>query len=117
MWGRLTVIAGLAARSRNVVLGINNWTFFANETGLKWYTTFRSLIASCRLHGLNPQDYLEQLLRLGPHWPVTRMIELAPKYWAKTIAGLDAQQRAILMRPWEPSDAVSATAMETARAA
>jgi transposase len=105
------------AQLRNVVLGINNWTFFANETGLKWYTTFRSLIASCRLHGLNPQDYLEQLLRLGPHWPVTRMIELAPKHWQKTIAGLDPQQRAILMRPWEMADAVTATAAEAARAA
>jgi transposase len=102
---------------RNVVLGINNWTFFANEAGLKWYATFRSLIASCRLHGLNPQDYLEQLLRLGPHWPVTRMIELAPKYWTKTIAGLDPQQRAILMRPWESADAVTVMAAETARAA
>jgi transposase len=105
------------AELRNVVLGINNWTFFANETGLKWYTTFRSLIASCRLHRLNPQDYLEQLLRLGPHWPITRMVELAPKYWAKTIAGLDPQQRAILMRPWEPADVATATVVETTRAA
>lgn len=66
------------------------------------------MIASCRLHGLNPQDYLEQLLRLAPHWPVTRMIELAAKYWARTIAGLDARQRAILARPWEAADAATA---------
>jgi transposase len=101
------------AELRNVVLGINNWTFFANETGLKWYTTFRSLIASCRLHGLNPQDYLEQLLRLGPHWPVARMIELAPKYWAETIARLGPHHRALLARPWEIAD-VPATYVEPA---
>jgi transposase len=102
---------------RNVVLGVNNWTFFANETGLKWYTTFRSLIASCRLHGLNPQDYLEQLLRLGPHWPVTRMLELSPKYWATTLAGLDAHHRTLLVRPWEIVDVPREVAPVTGRAA
>jgi hypothetical protein len=86
---------------RNLVLGRHNYQWFANETGLRWYTTFRSLIASCSLHGLNAQDYLEQLLRLAPHWPVTRVLELAPKYWARTLAQLDEHQRAILVRPWE----------------
>ncbi len=86
---------------RNLALGRHNWTFFANETGLRWYTTFRSLIASCRLHQLNPELYLEQILRLAPHWPVTRVLELAPKYWNATRANLDARQRAILVRPWE----------------
>lgn len=86
---------------RNLALGRHNWTFFANETGLRWYTTFRSLIASCRLHGLNPQVYLEEVLRLAPHWPVTRVLELAPKHWNRTRANLDSRQRAILIRPWE----------------
>jgi len=116
--GRLRLDNNISeAELRNVVLGINNWTFFANETGLRWYTTFRSLIASCRLHGLNPQDYLEQLLRLGPHWPVTRMLELAPKYWTTTIAGLDALHRALLVRPWEIAHVTPEAASVTGRAA
>ena len=102
---------------RNLVLGRHNWQWFANETGLRWYTTFRSLIASAALHGLNAQEYLEQLLRLAPHWPVTRMIELAPKYWAQTVAGLDARRRAILRRPWEPGDVATELAAAIARAA
>lgn len=81
------------------------------------YTTFRSLIASCALHGLNPQEYLEQVLRLAPHWPITRMLELAPKYWAKTKVGLDARQRAIVARPWETADAVPEMVAALARAA
>lgn len=85
---------------RNVVLGRHNWKWFANETGLRWYATFRSLIASCALHGLNPQVYLEQLLRLAPHWPVTRQLELSPKYWQKTVAGLGAAERTIITPPW-----------------
>jgi transposase len=59
------------------------------------------LIASCVLHGLNAEQYLEEVLRLAPHWPVTRVLELAPKYWARTRAGLDARHRAIATRPWE----------------
>lgn len=86
---------------RNLALGRHNWTFFANETGLRWYTTFRSLIASCRLHGLNAETYLEEVLRLAPHWPAHRVLELAPKYWTATREGLDDKQRAILARPWE----------------
>jgi transposase len=99
-----------------LILGEHNWQWFANETGLRWYTTFRSLIASCALHGLNAQSYLEQVLRLAPHWPVTRMLELAPKYWTRTVSALDAKMRSILMRPWEiaPGDAPVATETEAA---
>jgi hypothetical protein len=32
---------------------------------------------------------------------VTRMLELAPKYWNRTLAGLDDRQRLIITRPWE----------------
>ncbi len=86
---------------RNLVLGRANWMFFENETGLKWYTVFRSLIASCTLHGLNPQAYLQAVLRLTPHWPVNRVIELAPKYWPETNERLDDGQRAIIEAPWQ----------------
>jgi transposase len=93
---------------RNLVLGLSNWVFFANETGIAWYTTFRSLIASCILHRLNPEIYLEQLLRIVPHWPKNRVLELAPKYWTATVAKLDTEWRAILARPWEPGVIASA---------
>jgi transposase len=93
---------------RKLVVGLSNWVFFANETGIRWYTTFRSLIASCMLHRLNPEIYLEQLLRIVPHWPKHRVLELAPKYWSRTVAGLDAKWRAILERPWEPGVVASA---------
>jgi transposase len=100
--GRIRLDNGISEQQlRNVALGRHNWTFFENETGLKWYTTFRSLIASCSLHDLNAQLYVEQVLRLAPHWPTTRVIELAPKYWKATVANLDARHRAILERPWE----------------
>ena len=86
---------------RNLVLGRDAWKYFANRTGVRWYCVFRSLIASCALHDLNPQTYLEQVLRLAPHWPVTRMLQLAPKYWRRTLELLDDTQRRIVTAPWD----------------
>jgi hypothetical protein len=100
---------------RNVVLGEANWTFFANETGLRWYATFRSLIASCILHRLNCELYMEEVLRLVPHWPKPRVIELAPKYWVQTRARLDARQRAIITPPWEKAPAPESAVLLPAR--
>jgi len=98
-----------------LVLGRSNWLYFANETGLKWYTVFRSLIASCALHGLNPQLYLEQVLRLAPYRPVSRMLELSPKCWSRTLQRLDGAHRAIVAGPWElSSQLVSATSANAA---
>ena len=85
---------------RKLVLGLNNWQYFENETGLRWYTNFRSLIASCRLHGLCPQRYLECLLRLAPHWSQRSVLELSPKYWRATVKNLTPQQLAIVRPEW-----------------
>lgn len=102
--GRISIHNNLAEQQlRNLGQGRHNWTFFANENGLRWYTTFRSLIASCYLHQLNPREYLEEILRLAPHWSVHRMLELAPKFWADTRKKLDDHQRRIILPPWEIS--------------
>lgn len=86
---------------RALVLGRKNWMYFENKTGLAWYTVFRSLISSCRLHDLNPFDYLEQMLRLARHWPRERALELSPKYWRATVASLDERMQAVLHPPWK----------------
>lgn len=86
---------------RALVLGRRNWTFFENKNGAKWWCVFRSLIASCALHDLEPSLYIEQVLRLAPHWPRHRMLELSPKRWAATLAALSPAEREIIRRPWE----------------
>ena len=43
-----------------------------------------SVIASCRLHRIDPYQYLEEILRVLPYWPRDRYLELAPKYWHAT---------------------------------
>jgi hypothetical protein len=96
---------GSEGQLRNLAQGRDNWRYFLNRTGLNWYTTFRSLIASCHLHGINPQTYLEETLRLAPHWPATRMLQLSPKYWPQTRAGLTAAQREAIRSPWAAATA------------
>lgn len=89
---------------RHLVVGRHNWNFFENESGLRWYAVFRSLIASCTLHGLEAKTYLDEVLRLAPHWPTTRMLELSPKYWAATRAALSPEQRDTIVPPWMRAD-------------
>ena len=113
--GRLRIDNNLSEQQlRHVVLGRRNWTFFENPNGLRWYAVFRSLIGSCALHGIEPQDYLEEILRLAPHWSTTRMLELSPKYWAATRAALTADEREIISRPWEAPKTVAADVIEAA---
>lgn len=50
------------------------------------------LIASARLHKLDPEDYLRDIFRVLPHWPKGRYLELAPKYWAATRGRLDPRE-------------------------
>jgi len=51
-----------------------------------------SLIATAKLHGLDPERYLRDLIRVLPHWPRGRYLELWPKFWAATRARLNAKQ-------------------------
>lgn len=90
---------------RSLKKGLDNWTHFETKAGLEIYTVYRSLIASCTLHRLNPYDYLEEVLRLVRHWPVERLIELSPKYWASTRASLDERWLRAIDPPWRRTDA------------
>lgn len=99
--GRLEVDNNACERElRALVMGRRNWQHFETKAGLEWFATFRSLISSCKLHDLNPYDYLEQMLGLARHWPMGNMLALSPKYWAATAANLDARQQQIIRPPW-----------------
>lgn len=47
-----------------------------------------SVIASCRPHSIDPEQYLDEILRMLPYWPKERVLELAPKNWTATRAKL-----------------------------
>ena len=51
-----------------------------------------TVIATARLHGLDPEAYLRDLIRVLPSWPRDRYLELAPMNWNATRARLDPEQ-------------------------
>jgi hypothetical protein len=77
---------------RKLVVGRKNWLFVGSDEHAEVTATIVSLVASCRLHKLDPEPYMRDLARLLPIWPKARFIELAPKYWLATRARLDAAQ-------------------------
>lgn len=84
---------------RSLVVGRANWLFVGSDETAPWTCTFVSLVASCQLHGLDPEGYLRDLFRVLPVWPKNRMLELAPKYWRATRERLNQAQ---LMLPLGP---------------
>ena len=70
-------------------MGRKAWLFVGSDDHATAAGHLLSLIASARLHRLDPESYLRDLFRVLAHWPQDRYLELAPKYWARTRARLD----------------------------
>jgi hypothetical protein len=66
------------------VLGRRNWVFVGSDDAALVNTVFVSLLASARMHRLEPQIYLRDLFCLLASWPKHRLLELAPVYWQST---------------------------------
>jgi transposase len=81
---------------RKVVVGRKNWLFYGSDLHAEAAAAFFSIIATCRLHQLDPWKYLDEVLRVLPYWPKERYLELAPKLWPATRTRLDAAE---LMAP------------------
>lgn len=91
--GRLKLDNNRSERAlRRIAVGRKAWLFVGSDDhGLAAGHLF-SLIASARLHGLDPETYLRDLIRILAQWPRDRYLELAPKYWAATRDRLDAAE-------------------------
>jgi transposase len=74
---------------RVVATGRKSWLFFGSDDHAEAAANLYSLIASCKLHGIDPERYLAEVIRIMPYWPRARYLELAPAYWAQTRARLD----------------------------
>ena len=72
---------------------IDDDVFVGSDEAAEVNTTFVSLIASCQLQGIEPWSYLRDLFILLPLWPRSRVLELAPAHWHKTLEQKDTQQR------------------------
>ncbi len=77
---------------RPLTIGRKNWLFFGSEDGGRAAATILSLVQTCRNLSINPQEYLEDVLRRIMGHPAKRIIELLPDKWlaAKNNATLQA---------------------------
>jgi hypothetical protein len=79
---------------RRIAVGRKNWLFCGSDDHASAAANLFSLVASCKLHALDPEAYLADVIRVMPYWPRDRYLELAPKYWACTRARLDQTELA-----------------------
>jgi transposase len=77
---------------RKIVVGRKAWMFYGSDAHAQSAAALFTLIASCRLHRIDPEQYIDEVLRLLPYWPPERYLELAPKCWNATRAQLDPKQ-------------------------
>ena len=75
-----------------IAVGRNAWLFFGSDDHASSAGNVFSLLASCKLHRLDPEAYLAEILRVLPSWPSDRYLELAPKYWPRTRARLAPEE-------------------------
>ena len=117
--GRLVLSNNGAERAiKPIATGRRAWLFCGSDDHAKSTAALFSIVASARLHGLDPEEYLRCLIRLVPLWPADRMIELAPLFWARTCTRLDAealaQELGPIAIPAEPLDTRAPTEQQTA---
>jgi transposase len=66
---------------RTIALGRKNWLFVGHEEAGKNTAMLASVLTTCVVHGVNPQDYLtDVLLRVQTH-PETELDDLLPHRW------------------------------------
>src|SRR5262249_42576423 len=79
---------------RKIAGGRKNWMFYGSATHAEAAAAIFSIIASCRLHAIDPYQYLEEVMRVLPYWPRDRYLELAPRHWLATRARLSPAELA-----------------------
>jgi transposase len=77
---------------RKIVVGRKNWMFYGSDSHAESAAAIFTIIATCRLHSIDPQQYLDEVLRVLPSWPRERYLELAPNNWTATRAKLDPDE-------------------------
>ena len=71
---------------RPIPMGRKSWLFCWTEVGAKYVGIIQSLLATCRLHGINPYTYLVDVLQRIAIHPDSRIEELTPRRWKTLFA-------------------------------
>jgi transposase len=71
---------------RAIPMGRKAWLFSWTELGAKHVGILQSLIVTCRLHQVDPYDYLVDVLQRVVVHPAARVHELTPRLWKQLFA-------------------------------
>ena len=71
---------------RAIPMGRKNWLFCWTEMGAEQVAVIQSLIVTCRLQGVNPYQYLLDVLQRVAVHPNSRIEELTPRHWKRLFA-------------------------------
>jgi len=82
--GRIEIDSNTVERSmRPIVLNRKNALFAGSDEGAENWAMLASLVETCKLHGVNPEAYVSDVLtKLVNNWPNSRLAELTPWAWA-----------------------------------
>lgn len=83
--GRIEIDSNLVENAiRPCAIGRRNWLFVGHPDAGDRPAVLYSLMASCRLHGINPLDYLRDVLTRLPGAKIADIEKFIPSEWAKT---------------------------------
>jgi transposase len=71
---------------RGPVVGRKNWMFAGSEGGAKAAAVFFSIVASCEMAGVDPFEYLRDVLSLLPDAKPADLKQMTPQAWARDFA-------------------------------
>ncbi len=71
---------------RVIPMGRKNWLFCWTEVGAKYVGIFHSLIATCKMHDIDPYTYLVDVLQRVAIHPQSDIEQLTPKNWKRLFA-------------------------------
>jgi transposase len=71
---------------RPSALGKKNWLFVGHPDAGERSAVIYTLLGSCRRHGINPFDYLKDLLTRLPSAKITQIKDFTPRAWARAKA-------------------------------
>lgn len=66
---------------RPVALGRKNYLFCGSHEAAQRTAMLYSLLGTCKMHGINPTDWLKDVLQRIPAHPINRITELLPQNW------------------------------------
>jgi transposase len=80
--GRLPIDNNLCENTiRPVALGRKNWLFAGSPEGAKRMAIIYSLVATCKLNGINPYEYFLDILPMAASYPSKNIADLTPINW------------------------------------